>query len=906
MRQKVWLLFFVVLVSAAIYNYGAIPASERAALIALYNSTDGDHWRNNNGWKTPPLAADGFALPGTERNWCGVFLTGGTVTGIGFYEADGEDYDNRLDGTLPPELGNLPNLQNLSIHWTEISGSIPPELGKLFNLKGLDLSGNSLNGSIPSTLGNLFNLQTLHLENNQLNGAIPSALGNLSNLQTLQLGNNQLNGAIPSTLGDLSNLNYFDLSNNQLSGPIPSSLGNLANLESLNLKNNQLSGPIPAELGNLSKLEHLDISSCLLSGSIPLELVKLSNLCGLRLSGNLLSGGIPPELGNRSNLIELYLSHNQLSGAIPATLGNLRRLCFLSLNDNQLSGPIPAELGNLSNAIFFFVGHNKLSGEIPFKLIHLGTTDFGFYIDISYNCLYTNDPVVREWLNARQPFWADHQDQCMPPRMVLNRSHLYFGAIIGGPTTVPQTVIIKNIGADHMAWTAAGDSPWINVSPTSGTGSGMISIAINPSGFSAGTFTGAIIVSAPNADNSPQTVPVTLKIYDNGAAAAPFGDFATPLNGSTVSGSIAVTGWVLDDIGVRKVEIFDGDNYIGEAVFVDGARPDVEQAYPDFPQNYKAGWGYLLLTNYLSFVYMHNYHVLYAKATDVEGHEVILGSKTIKCDNVHARNPFGDIDTPTQGGIASGFYFVNLGWVLTPQPNVIDFTGSTIIVWVDGIRIGNPSYDIYREDIAAIFPGYADSDGPGGKFHLDTTRFRNGVHTIQWTASDNSGNSAGIGSRYFTIMNPDSSNSQESADNTFDMPIMLTLRDLDYLPQQTRTPGKVIKGYGKDEDACGYELFPDTDGINRVSIKELERIVIQLGENLADVADVRGYMIIDGGLRPLPIGSTLAKKAGKFYWSPGPGFYGKYDLVFLIKDGGGQWSKKMIEINIDSRFDRND
>jgi hypothetical protein len=138
------------------------------------------------------------------------------------------------------------------------------------------------------------------------------------------------------------------------------------------------------------------------------------------------------------------------------------------------------------------------------------------------------------------------------------------------------------------------------------------------------------------------------------------------------------------------------------------------------------------------------------------------------------------------------------------------------------------------------------------------------------------------------------------------MPFILTLKDLEDLPEQHTAPGKVIKGYGKNEEACEYELFPDRDGINRVCIKELERIEIQLGENLSDVADVAdasGYMIIAGGLRPLPIGSTLDKKAGKFYWSPGPGFYGKYHLVFLIKDSGGQWSKKMIEIDIDSRFD---
>ncbi|UCH97180.1 MAG: hypothetical protein JSV88_10110, partial [Candidatus Aminicenantes bacterium] len=40
----------------------AIPAHERAALKALYNSTNGDNWTNNNGWKTPPLDTDGFAM----------------------------------------------------------------------------------------------------------------------------------------------------------------------------------------------------------------------------------------------------------------------------------------------------------------------------------------------------------------------------------------------------------------------------------------------------------------------------------------------------------------------------------------------------------------------------------------------------------------------------------------------------------------------------------------------------------------------------------------------------------------------------------------------------------------------------------------------------------------------------
>ena len=38
-----------------------IPATERAALIDLYNNANGDEWADNSGWKTLPLDVDGFA-----------------------------------------------------------------------------------------------------------------------------------------------------------------------------------------------------------------------------------------------------------------------------------------------------------------------------------------------------------------------------------------------------------------------------------------------------------------------------------------------------------------------------------------------------------------------------------------------------------------------------------------------------------------------------------------------------------------------------------------------------------------------------------------------------------------------------------------------------------------------------
>ena len=63
-------------------DYEAGP--ERAALMALYNATNGDGWTNNSGWKTPPLAADGFAFPGTECGWHGVTCSSDQVTRLNF------------------------------------------------------------------------------------------------------------------------------------------------------------------------------------------------------------------------------------------------------------------------------------------------------------------------------------------------------------------------------------------------------------------------------------------------------------------------------------------------------------------------------------------------------------------------------------------------------------------------------------------------------------------------------------------------------------------------------------------------------------------------------------------------------------------------------------------------------
>ena len=66
-------------------------------------------------------------------------------------------------------------------HWGA-RGSIPGELGQLTNLEYLSLFNNKLIGSIPSELGQLTNLEYLTLANNHLTGSIPAELGKLTNV----------------------------------------------------------------------------------------------------------------------------------------------------------------------------------------------------------------------------------------------------------------------------------------------------------------------------------------------------------------------------------------------------------------------------------------------------------------------------------------------------------------------------------------------------------------------------------------------------------------------------------------------------------------------------------------------------------------------------------------------------
>jgi len=114
--------------------------------------------------------------------------------------------------TIPPSIGNLINLKELSLTMNDIK-VLPEELFKLSNLEILDLSFNKIK-TISSSIGNLTNLKELHLSFNEINN-FPDELCKLPNLKKLYLSDNKIE-TLPSTITNLEKLEEYDLERNSI------------------------------------------------------------------------------------------------------------------------------------------------------------------------------------------------------------------------------------------------------------------------------------------------------------------------------------------------------------------------------------------------------------------------------------------------------------------------------------------------------------------------------------------------------------------------------------------------------------------------------------------------------------------------------------------------------------------
>ena len=516
---------------------------------------------------------------------------------------------------------------------------------------------------------------------------------------------------------------------------------------------------------------------------------------------------------------------------------------------------------------------------------------------------------------SRWPIIVDSSSTiALLPRIALNRRRLDFGGsdngrVVGAPQTV--SVTISGTGASSVRWKVTPSDPSVVVSPSTGTGSGTFDVSIQSSVIYPDNLVGDYNVKveesvAGTTSNSAQYIRVFFTMHSKTGTVAPFGSFDTPTDASTgMQGSFAVTGWALDDIGVDKVEIWRdlvageptsnaytsdpshpafGKVFIAYPFFVSGSRSDVEALYSGTPLSYRSGWGYLLLSYGLYGQVGSSGPItykLYAYAYDRDGHNILLGTKTIAVDNAHANRPFGAIDVPGYGETKSGGFW-NYGWALTPNASPsCTITNGLVTMNIDSGPSLPVNYGDPRADIAASFGSFSNGNNSGGASYLDTSTLANGVHTIGWLVYDSCGRGDGVGSRFFNVLNGATRPAAASNDS-----VPVARGTAQAVSRASADPVTVRHLRGERQ-----VVEVNAEATRVIEVGQSDRIEVQLP--LA-VGAYTGYVEANGVRRNLPLGSSLDAQAGIFYWQPAAGFLGAYDMQFVSQNGTGVRTRVVV------------
>ncbi|EAQ40562.3 T9SS type A sorting domain-containing protein [Polaribacter sp. MED152] len=392
---------------AAVTN-NSIPDTERDALIALYNNTKGDDWRNDLSGSYNGVT---WVNDATQKRNVGAWF--GVTTAIingQKHVAKVELNSNLLDGTIPSVIKNLTQLKELEFNSNAIS-EIPSEIGDLANLEQLTFTNqyHSENQeyvlkSIPTEINNIVSLKRLELSSNQLEGNLD--FSNLVNLDNLSVSSNQITGLRIGTSPSVFDNGYdserqyrrsFDFSNQYLNcvavpqntvadweaSSFATSAPSIVWGQDCTLYNNVPEKEIQALVDLYNNLDGANwVNKTNWDGNLARAMInnpfnatkwqgittKIVNgekhITDISLSNNGLKGELPESFGDLTKLVNLQLSSNEISGNLPASFGNLTALKAIYLNSNSIEG-LPVELGNLSTLETVYLQNNEIFGQLP-------------------------------------------------------------------------------------------------------------------------------------------------------------------------------------------------------------------------------------------------------------------------------------------------------------------------------------------------------------------------------------------------------------------------------------------------------------------------------------------------------------------------------------------------------------
>jgi PKD repeat protein len=154
--------------------------------------------------------------------------------------------------------------------------------------------------------------------------------------------------------------------------------------------------------------------------------------------------------------------------------------------------------------------------------------------------------------------WSDYSPEVSATTLApdIGVTPAALSATLAESESTNEILTISNTGTSDLEWQMTANADWLTVTPASGTvaadSSASVSVAIDSSGLSAGTYTDTLTITANVPDENPVTVLVTLSVYS-----APIAAFtATPTAGiaplevqftDTSTGNVTSRSWDFGD-----------------------------------------------------------------------------------------------------------------------------------------------------------------------------------------------------------------------------------------------------------------------------------------------------------------------------------------------------------------------
>ncbi|CAI5479441.1 unnamed protein product [Closterium sp. Yama58-4] len=365
---------------------GGLPSSlsRLSHLVALDLSSN----RHLSGSIPPAL----FTLPSLRElslrgnNLTGAALPTTTAAAATLLSPSLESLDvggNALSGSISAQVSLLTGLTRLALDHNRLDGSLPRELGALWMLRDLQMQGNALRGG-------LFEVATAidppaDAPAAAAGGAVPLSRPRYPRsltkifplLDSLDVSSNQLSSDanvlfVPwdanyrayEVKHPFPRMRYLNASHNNLTFQYELNVQTIASV--VDLSHNRINGTVddvigvaywPHAVGGELDLSH-NLLTCTLEEIVEVPWWPNGLMDVLRLSHNHLSGTVTSYMLGSVG-VELDLSHNRLTGTLPALNP---AMSVVNLSHNNFSGAIPPLDGSLETCD---LSHNQLEGAIP-------------------------------------------------------------------------------------------------------------------------------------------------------------------------------------------------------------------------------------------------------------------------------------------------------------------------------------------------------------------------------------------------------------------------------------------------------------------------------------------------------------------------------------------------------------